>query len=224
MRTQPSMSSLSSSGRRPGGSVPRSLHLLAILGVVIAPSLRAQPASTSDLSPVAAPPDPALLAPVERVPRNQFGVVGAFPLTADDLSSLLYPSATADERRAVMEGLTFFTTPHTAAEGLGPIANQPFCLGCHMNSAEAVREPGRRQLVSSVSQVSRAARATPTNFDFVGFDPATGGGRPADHLDALTVATCKHPGLGSQTSADRAHADCNWRIRIGARSLQLNPD
>jgi hypothetical protein len=38
------------------------------------------------------------------------------------------------------------------------------------------------------------------------------------------LATCKHPGLGSQTSADRAHADCNWRIRTGARSLQLNPD
>jgi CxxC motif-containing protein (DUF1111 family) len=153
---------------------------------MIAPSLRAQTAGTSDLSPVAAPTDPARLAPVERISRSQFGAVGAFPLTADDLSALLYPSTTADERQAVMEGLTFFTTPHTAAEGLGPIANQPFCLGCHMNSAEAVREPGHRQLVTSVSQVSRAARATPTNFDFVGFNAATGGGRPADFLDGLT--------------------------------------
>jgi CxxC motif-containing protein (DUF1111 family) len=147
-----------------------------------AAGLRAQ---TVDLSPVAAPADPTKLRPVERIPRSDFGVVGAFPLTANDLTSLLYPSATADERQAVMEGLAFFTTAHTAAEGAGPIANQVFCLGCHMNSAESVREPGRQQLVNTVSQVSRAARATPTNFAFVGFDPTTGGGRSADNLDAL---------------------------------------
>ena len=31
----------------------------------------------------------------------------------------------------------------------------------------------------------RAARSTPTNFRFTAFDPATGGGRAADNLDAL---------------------------------------
>jgi hypothetical protein len=42
-------------------------------------SLRAQTSGTPDLSPVAAPPDPGQLRPVERVPRNEFGVAGAFP-------------------------------------------------------------------------------------------------------------------------------------------------
>ena len=159
--------------------------LLATACFGIAPSTRAQTVSSPDLSPIAAPPDPARLRPVERVGRNEFGLVGAFPLTAADLNALLYPSVTADEQQAALEGLAFFTTPHTAAEGAGPIANQVFCLGCHMNSAESVREPGRQQLVGTVSQVSRAARASPTNFAFVGFDPTTGGGRAADNLDAL---------------------------------------
>ena len=100
---------------------------------------------------------------------------------------LVFPDTNAADRQAALEGLSFFTTPHVAAEGAGPIANQPFCLGCHENSAEAVREPGpdSKQLVGSVSQVSRAARATPTNFNFVGHDSQTGGGRPADSLDAI---------------------------------------
>ena len=29
---------------------------------------------------------------------------------------------------------------------------------------------------------------------------------------AVDVATCNHPRSGSQTSAGRAHADCNWQI------------
>src|SRR5689334_2339079 len=113
--------------------------LISAFCFAIALDARAQAAATPDLSPVAAATDPAQLRPVERVPRDTFGVVGAFPLTAADLSSLLFPSATADERQMALEGLTFFTTPHTAAEGAGPIANQPFCLGCHMNSAEIAK-------------------------------------------------------------------------------------
>jgi hypothetical protein len=35
------------------------------------------------------------------------------------------------------------------------------------------------------SQVARAARSTPTNFAFTSLDPTTGGGRPADNLDAI---------------------------------------
>jgi hypothetical protein len=91
----------------------------------------------------------------------------------------------------VLEGLTFFTTPHTAAEGLGPINNQTSCRGCHMNTAEAVLSPGLlgpRSCVPGpdcVSQVARAARSTPTNFAFTSIDPAVGGGRPADNLDAV---------------------------------------
>jgi hypothetical protein len=141
----------------------------------------------ADLSPISQPPDPSKLRPAERIPRKEFGVVGAFPLTKSDLNALVYPSASGDERAAALAGLTFFTTPHTAEEGAGPIANQPMCLGCHMNSNEVFRvDKNGNRLLASVSQVSRASRATPTNFDFVGFNPATGGGRPADNLNAFT--------------------------------------
>src|SRR2546422_3016609 len=108
------------------------------------------------------------LRPVERIPRAQFGAVGALPLTANDLGALIFPSATAAERQAVLDGLTFFTTPHTAAEGAGPDANQPFCQGCHLNSAEVPRNAG---LITTSSQISRASRSTPTNFNFTSLDP-----------------------------------------------------
>jgi CxxC motif-containing protein (DUF1111 family) len=165
---------------------------LIFMGVVLTFSIAAladlSPTSAPpNLSPISAPPDPAKLRPAERVPRAKFGAVGAFPLQLDDLSSLVYPSTNADERAAALEGLTFFTTPHTAAEGAGPIANQPMCLGCHLNSKEAFKvDANGNRLLTSVSQVSRAGRTTPTNFDFVGFNPSTGGGRAADHLNALS--------------------------------------
>jgi len=147
--------------------------------------------SGSGIFDIAAPPAGKVLRPVERIPRLQFGVVGQVPLTIQDLGALLFPSASFAERNQVLEGLTFFTTPHTAAEGLGPINNQVFCLGCHENAAEGVRSPG---LLSAntcfkgstcVSQVARAARSTPTNFAFTSLDPATGGGSPANNLDAI---------------------------------------
>src|SRR5579871_2026400 len=151
------------------------------------------------------PPAGTTFQPVKRVAREQFGVVGAFPLQLQDLDSLVYPDATPDERQAMLEGMTFFTTAHTAAEGAGPMANQPFCLGCHMNSADAISGAG---LVNPsncvpgstcVSIVSRAARSTPTNFKYTSLDPNTGGGRapgtvlpapdghpnPNDNLDAV---------------------------------------
>ena len=133
---------------------------------------------------VDAPADDTLLRPVRRVPRQQFGVVGPLPLQLSDLEALVYPGDTRAEHEALLEGLTFFTLAHTPEEGAGPIANQPFCQGCHLSSNEAVRGAGL--VVNSVSNVSRAARSTPTNFQFTALDPATGGGRPADHLDAIT--------------------------------------
>jgi hypothetical protein len=145
----------------------------------------------SGIFDIAAPPAGTVLRPVKRVPRERFGVVGPFPLQLPDLTALLYPDATLSERQEVLEGLTFFTTPHTAAEGLGPINNQPFCLGCHLNTAEGVSSAGLLSPKSCipgstcVSNVARAARSTPTNFEFTSLDPATGGGRPADNLDAI---------------------------------------
>ena len=131
--------------------------------------------SGSGIFDIAAPPAGKVLRPVERIPRLQFGVVGQVPLTIQDLGALLFPSASFAERTQVLEGLTFFTTPHTAAEGLGPISNQVFCLGCHENTAEGVRTPRSGSLLTAdscssgstcVSHVTRAARSTPTNFVF----------------------------------------------------------
>src|SRR6266550_7080504 len=147
-------------------------------------------AAGSGIFDIATPPTGTVLQPVKRVPRERFGIVGSFPLRLQDLDALVFPDATTQERQAMLEGMTFFTTAHTAAEGLGPLDNQPFCLGCHMSSAEEISSPG---LVSPsscvsgstcVSLVSRAARATPTNFKFTSFDPKTGGGQPAGRKPA----------------------------------------
>ena len=135
-----------------------------------------------DLVAQAGPSDPSLLHPVERVPRAAFGDVGPPPLTAADLTGLVYPSANAEERASLMAGLAFFTTEHTSAEGLGPEANQKFCLGCHRNADEAADVA----LFTTSSQVARAARASPTNFAVTGFDPTTGGGHAADDVNAVS--------------------------------------
>jgi hypothetical protein len=140
---------------------------------------------------IAVPPPGTILRPVLRVSRNRYGVVGDFPLTLQDLNGLIYPNATAQERQAVLEGMTFFTTPHVPGEpplpdskGVGPMANQPFCLGCHMSTAEEIRQKGLlspdncRTGSTCVSIASRASRATPTNFRVTSLDAATGGGVP----------------------------------------------
>jgi hypothetical protein len=170
---------------------------------------------------IAVPPAGTVLKPVARIPREKFGVVGPFPLLPGDLSGLVYPDATLDERNKVLEGLTFFTTPHTAAEGAGPINNQMFCLGCHMSTAEGVRSPGflspKSCIAGStcVSQVSRAARSTLTNFIFTSLDPATGGGRPADNVDAINN-TGKTAAFTTFGDFDPTHVDApNNPLGIG---------
>lgn len=134
-----------------------------------------------DLSAIAGPTDNAQRRPVDRVPRAQFAEVGPAPLKASDIPAFGYPSLSDDEKNSLMEGMTFFTTEHTAAEGLGPVNNQKRCMGCHLSADEAV--PGVLQVSS---HIARAARSSPTNFRYTSFDPATGGGRAADNLDALT--------------------------------------
>ena len=137
----------------------------------------------SGIFDIPVPPAGTQLRPVQRVPRGKFGEVGAFPLRLSDLNALVYPDTTDPERQQMLDGMSLFTEAHTAQFGAGPMANQPFCLGCHMSSAEALPHQG---VVSGkscgvpgstcVSIVSRAARATPTNFKFTSLDPATGGG------------------------------------------------
>src|SRR5258707_856262 len=46
----------------------------------------------------------------------------------------------------------------------------------------AISTPPPGSLVSPLPRVSRAARATPTNFKVTSLDPSTGGGRPAGTL------------------------------------------
>src|SRR5437870_1429743 len=82
-----------------------------------------------------------------------------------------FPDANADERQAFLDGLKFFSTPHTAAEGAGIDSNQPFCQGCHRNAEELPRDT---QLVTTSSPISRAGRSTPTNFRFTSLNPMSG--------------------------------------------------
>ena len=164
--------------------------------------------SGSGIFDIAVPPAGTTYSPVERVPRDRYGVVGAFPLQLKDLDALTYPSATAAERQSMLEGMTFFTTAHPLyPDGSGPMANQPFCLGCHQSQNDTVAQAG---VVSAdtcvagstcVSIASRAARSTPTNFRYTSMNQTspTGGGVPPgrvlpapdghpdpnDNLDAL---------------------------------------
>jgi CxxC motif-containing protein (DUF1111 family) len=152
-----------------------------------------------NLSGVAGAVDPAQLAPVERVPRDQFS-------TANTAAALAFP-LNAAENTAFLRGLNFFITPHTAAEGVGPVANQNRCLGCHTNTAENVDGAGL-VTIGSGTPAGRAARSAPTDFAFSSqgnaptetaaftlfgdFSPSSGGfnglallGGPVQHVRAL---------------------------------------
>ena len=174
--------------------------------------------SNSGTFDIAPPPSGTKLQPAQRVQRYKFGVVGPLPLQLQDLGALVYPDATAAERQQLLEGLNFFTTSHVPGEGgapnengVGPINNQPFCMGCHMNAAEAVRSrgllgPSCPGGSTCVSNVTRAARSTPTNFEFTSLNPATGGGVAADNLDALDN-TGKTAAFTTFGDFDPNHAD-----------------
>src|SRR6266851_4356366 len=96
----------------------------------------------SGIFDIAVPAAGTVLKPVKRVRRDKYGVVGPLPLTLSDLDALVFPGSAPSEKNALLEGLTFFTTAHPAAEGAGAMANQPFCQGCHENAAEAVKSSG----------------------------------------------------------------------------------
>jgi Di-haem oxidoreductase, putative peroxidase len=123
------------------------------------------------------------LSPVERVPRDTYGDVGLVPLnTAVQLDRLLFPSVPPSAREKLVEGASFFTTPHTAIEGAGAMANQTRCAGCHLNNFESVPGAG---LLTGTSNVSRAGRSTPTNFSFTSGDTTNGGRAAGVRLDPL---------------------------------------
>ena len=109
-----------------------------------------------DLSGIAGPPDPAQTQPVERVPRGTFG-------TANTAAALAYPSLSSDERGVFDRALSFFNTARTPDDGLGPIFNQPICLGCHRNSEQLVGLAP----VTTPTPASRAARSGLTNHALI---------------------------------------------------------
>lgn len=132
------------------------------------------PGLDSDLFGTAGPSDPSALRPIERVPRGLFG-------EANDAEHLIYPEATPSERKFLDSDdpnspLHFFITVHTRAEGVGPMFNQPFCLGCHLssndiatNQADALGElfspPADLTLVST--PVSRGGRQGVTDYALI---------------------------------------------------------
>ena len=143
--------------------------------------------------------------PAGRVTRDKFGVVGPFTLSGglqlQDLDNLVFPGTSAADKAKLFEGMKFFTMFHTPGEGgapnlngVGPINNQPACIGCHLNAAEALKSKGLLQgqgcatpgvNCTNVSNVTRAARSTLTNFEVTSLNKTTGGGNAPDNLDAL---------------------------------------
>jgi hypothetical protein len=156
--------------------------------------------SGSGIFDIAVPGPNQSYEPARRVPRDKFGVVSSFMpngLSLQDLDALVYPGTSAADKAKLFEGMQFFTMFHTPGEGgapnnngVGPLNNQPACIGCHLNAAEAVKSKGLLGPQcpggsTCASNVTRAARSTPTNFEFTSLDQNTGGGRAPDHLDAL---------------------------------------
>ena len=143
--------------------------------------------------------------PAGRVTRDKFGVVGPFTLSTglrlQDLDNLVYPGTDPSDKAKLLEGMVFFTMFHTPGEGgapnlngVGPLNNQPACIGCHLNAAEAVKSKGLLRgegcatpgaNCTNQSNVTRAARSTLTNFAVTSLNKTTGGGNAPDHLDPL---------------------------------------
>jgi len=109
-----------------------------------------------DLSGIAQPAD-ATRQPVQRIPRDVYG-------TANTPEALAYPGLSEEERRVFVRALDFFTTEHTAEEGVGPIFNQNRCLGCHRNAEDIPRGSG---LLTTSTPVSRAGRQGVTNHSLI---------------------------------------------------------
>lgn len=143
--------------------------------------------------------------PAARIKRRNFGVVGPFTLGTGlqlkDLDNLVYPGTSASDKAQLLEGMVFFTMFHTPGEGgapnlngVGPLNNQPACIGCHLNAADALNSKGLLQAqgctsssssCNNVSNVTRAARSSLTNFALTSLNTADGGGNAPDNLDAI---------------------------------------
>jgi len=143
---------------------------------------------------------------------NKFGVVSSFiadGLKLQDLDALVYPGTKSDDKDKLLEGMVFFTMFHSASEGLGPLNNQPACIGCHLNSAEAVKSkgllgpncPGGSPCASNVT---RAARSTLTNFGFTSLTPPLEGAAHPTTSMPLTIPARPRRSRPLATSARRS--------------------
>lgn len=128
-----------------------------------------------DLFGIPGPSDPSALRPVARVPRNLFG-------EANDAEHLIYPEATPAERRFldpddVHSPLHFFITAHTQEEGIGPMFNQPFCVGCHNNSND---------IATNQSNALEELFAHPADLTRVNTPVSRGGRQGVTHYSLIT--------------------------------------
>jgi Di-haem oxidoreductase, putative peroxidase len=160
---------------------------------------------------VVEPPDQPLR-PAERTRRDTYGDVGLAPLsTVAQLDRLLYPSVPQSSRQRVVEGASFFTTPETVTNGAGAMANQTRCAGCHLNNLESVPDV---DLLTGISNVSRAGRSTPTNFSFTSGDTRNGGKPAGVRLDPvnpdgsvdLNIVSKADPALDASNNTGRTAA------------------
>lgn len=179
--------------------------------------------SGSGIFDIQVPDSGQMYQPAGRVKRDKFGVVGPFSLSKglglQDLDNLVYPNTSANDKAKLLEEMVFFTMFHTPGEGgapnlngVGPLNNQPACIGCHLNAAEAVKSKGLLRgegcgtpggLCTNQSNVTRAARSTLTNFAITSLNKATGGGNAPDNLDAVfnTGKTAAFTTFGNFTTA-----------------------
>lgn len=123
-----------------------------------------------DYSGIATPGDATLLQAPELHYSASWG-------TALSGAALAYPTATSDELALFDDDdsttpLHFFSTPHTDAEGVGPLFNQRMCLGCHENSTDNAANMTTGGVANSSlgaintvnTPVSRANRLGPTEY------------------------------------------------------------
>jgi len=146
----------------------------------------------SGIFDIPVPPSDTQFRPVQRVPRDKFGEVGPFPLQFSDLNALVYPDTTVPERQQMLEGMSLFTLAHTAAEGAGPMANQPFCLGCHQD--------GRNTSPYGIGVGERVWRCR-VNLHF---DRFSRGARHADQLQVHIARSGYRWGCGTWQQSSRA--------------------
>jgi CxxC motif-containing protein (DUF1111 family) len=182
-----------------------------------------------DLSGIATPGDSTLLQAPELHDRASWG-------TALTGAALAYPTATTSElalfdKEDTTTPLHFFATPHTDAEGVGPLFNQRMCLGCHENSTDnaanmsagGVANPSVGAINTVNTPVSRANRQGITDYSKItnqkGNSPTAAFTLYGDYSPANGAFTPLSE-FGGPLQHDHAVGECNANQ---VPSLNLDP-